>query len=281
MAEQMFPDVFAYTNTSKQDLQMSSFYFKSTPPSPKPCAASSKNQAPLSYTPHPQYTPDRLVFDKGGACSATTTTPVKPVQLPPSRRVVKLTIVPPVATLAVGVCLALNVVLCLLVPAGMSPILATMWGSFLYLWLLVTFMQLVSHSVYMCTHTAVAFTLFHLLVVVATAVLIPRSLFARWYWIEACLSVVIATHQCLLSALVYTQVTNITIYIISVFLLALGPMTQLVQLDPSNEETFHTGCVYSVITISTLYVCALFNSHGAVLVDATVGACPTAWQSQE
>ena len=272
MTEPMFPDVFTYTTTSKQDLQLSSFYFKSVPKTP--------GVTQLPPPPHLQYTPDRLLLDSGSVGSVNTS-PVRPLQLPPSRRVVKLTIVPTVAAFAVGAAMALNAVLCLTIPLDISPLLASMWGGFLYLWLLVTFMQLVSHSVYMCTSTAVASTLFHLLVVVATAVLIPRSLFARWFWIEASLSVVLASHQCLLSVLVYTHVTNIKLYTSAVFLLALTPMTQLVQMDPSNEETLTAGYVYSVITIITLYGFALSNSRGAVLVDATIGACPTSWPSQD
>ena len=271
MTEQLFTDVFAYIPTSKQDLQLSSFYFKS--------ASKTQSVAPPPPTP-------RLMLDSGGAggvaCGAVACgTPVKPLQLPPSRRVVKLTIVPTVAALAVGGAMALNAALCLIIPLGISPTLATMWGSFLYLWLLITFVQLVSHSVYMCTFTAITFTIFHLIVVIATAVLVPRSLFARWFWIEACLSTVVTSYQCMLSVLVYTHVTNIKLYTSAVFLLALTPMTQLVQIDPSNEETLVAGCVYSVITISTLYAFAMSNSRGAVLVDATIGACPTSWQSQD
>jgi len=281
MTEQMFPDVFAYTATSKQDLQLSSFYFKSASraPSVTPTPPKSCNVSGMAYTPHAQYPPDRLVFESESACIGNT--PVKPVQLPPSRRVVKLTIVPTVAALAVGGALGLNAALCLLIPLSVSPIIATMWGSFLYLWLLITFVQLVSHSVYMCTSSTIVFTMFHLFVVVATAVLIPRSLFAKWFCIEACLSVIITSHQCLLAVLVYTHVANIKLYVTAAFMLVLSPMTQLVQLDPFKEETFAAGCIYSAITISTLYLFALYNSRGSVTVDVTIGACPTSWQSQD
>lgn len=177
--------------------------------------------------------------------------------------------------------MVLNVVLCVVIPLSVSTVLETLWGSFLSLWLLITFLQLVSHSVYMCTSTAVALTLFNLLVVVATAVMVPRLLFARWFWIEACLSVVVALHQCLLSVLVYTHVANINLYTTLMFLLATVPMTQLVLLDPAEEKTFTSGYMYSVFTITTLYVFALSNSRGAVIVEATIGACPTQWQSHD
>ena len=284
----MFPDVFAYTTSSKPDLQLSSFYFKSAPipPSvtPQPhkfSTNSSTKQSLLTYLPHSQYTPDGLELDSGSASSVISNTPVKPLQLPPSRRVVKLTIVPSVATSAVGGAMVLNVVLCILTPLSVSTVLETLWGSFLYLWLLVTFLQLISHSVYMCTSTAIAFNLFHMLFVAATAVIVPRSLFAQWLWLEACLSVVIAVHQCQLSILVYTHVKHIHLYATLAFLLAMIPMAQLVQLDPSKEETFASGYMYSVFTISTLYVLALSNSRGAVIVEATIGACPTPWQSHD
>jgi hypothetical protein len=270
MVEHMFPDVFAYTNTSKQDLQLSLFYDKHPPRTTSAPLLSLKASASTDV-------------DRNGECLEVGSTAVylKPPQLPPSRRVVKLTIVPQFASLLVGGGMAINTVLCLLIQVNISPLLATMWGSFICLWLLVSFLQLVSHSVYMCTRTAVLSSLIHIFIVAGIAVLVPHSLFARWLWIQACLSTVIASHQSLLFVLVYSHLHNCKLYATAICVLALTPMTQLVRLDPTNEETLITGCVYSVITISTLYGFALANTKGAVIVEVTVGACPTSWQSQE
>jgi hypothetical protein len=57
-------------------------------------------------------------------------------------------------------------------------------------------------------------------------------------------------------------------------------MIQLVQIDYSNEDMTVARCMWSAISIYTLYGFAFANSKGAVLVDVTVGASPT-WQLQD
>ena len=226
MVEHIFPDVFAYTTTSKQDLQLSLFYDKQPPKTTSTSLMSLKGGASTDVDSKSE------CLDVGSTAGC-----LKMPQMPPSRRVVKLMIVPKFTSLIVGGGMALNAVLCLLIPLNISPLLATMWGGFVGLWLLVSFLQLVSHSVYLCTRRAVSLSLIHFFVVAMIAVLVPHSLFTRWLWVQACLSTVIASHQGLIFVLVYSHMRNCKLYATAICVLALTPMTQQVRLDPTNEET--------------------------------------------
>jgi hypothetical protein len=308
----MFPDVFVYP-VSRQEMQMSSFYDQAIPPvqtkllqlkstqkSSDHCAvqighsgggvsvqaASSPSSSVFSGTPnhshrHPVNTHVDKIPHSGGNGNGSATVPRHAPVLPPLRRVVKFTIHPHLVTIGVALCAVLNTALCFIVPVAITPPLGTQWGSFLYLWLLITAVQLVTHSVYLCTPAARFASFAHLTVVALSAVLLPRSLFALYMWIAPCLCAVVLSYQSYLFFIVYTNLQNSWVYVSAGAVFVLGPMTQLVQLDPDNSMvTPYTATLWSAISIYTLYAFALACSRKSVLVDVIVGTSPTS-QLQE
>ena len=202
------------------------------------------------------------------------------VILPPLRRVVKYAISSTNSVFIIATLAVLNLVLCFLIPETTSPILATMWGSFLHIWLLITILQMISHSVYFCTPITMISSFVHFSIVVISAISIPTSLFAEYFWMASCLCVVIVAHQSVLISLVYTHQKRQWIYALVGGVAVFVPMIQLVQIDSSNEEMVVASCIWSAMSIFFLYGFAFANSKRAVLVDVTVGASPT-WQLQE
>ena len=196
------------------------------------------------------------------------------------RRVVKFAISPDVMAFLIGVCIAINTVLCLLIPYNITPTMETLWGSFLHMWLLISIGQMISHSVYLCTPVSIFGSGVHMTVLITSAVLVPRSLFSKWLWLVPSLCTVFVSYQFYLVCVVYTHVHARWMYALGGVLLVLLPMTQLTQIDINSEDTMVTSCMWSCISIFTLYMFAIANSRGAVLVDVTIGASPT-WQLQD
>jgi hypothetical protein len=281
-SDSVFTDVFSYP-VSKQQIQMTSFYDNvrtQVKPHQYPHAFGHTAPAPPMKAPNADIatytTANSSTSPRPGNLNTTTTG----VALPPLRRVVKLSVSPIPASLAVVSLAVINTILCMVIPTDISPIIGTLWGSFLYLWLFITMLQLISHSVYLCTPMAMLGSSIHLFVVVTAVVLTPRSLFAKWLWLAPSLCVVIVAHQSQLICLVYTHVRHQWMYAVVGCVLVLLPMTQVIQIDATEQQMISTTCIWSAISIYTLYGFALANSRGAVLVDLTVGASPT-WQLQE
>ena len=202
------------------------------------------------------------------------------VVLPPMKRVVKCAISSTHSTFIISTLAVVHTLICLVTPVDTSPLMATIWGSFLHIWLIVTILQMISHSVYLCTPITMIGSFVHLSIVMVSAISIPALLFAEHLWLAPCLCIVIVTHQSLLLCLVYTQEKKIWIYALVGCVAVIIPMIQLVQIDSSNEDMVVASFMWSAMSIFILYVFAFANSKGAVLVDVTVGASPT-WQLQE
>jgi hypothetical protein len=200
--------------------------------------------------------------------------------LPPMKRVVKCAISSTHSTFIISTLAVVHTLICLVTPVDTSPLMATIWGSFLHIWLIVTILQMISHSVYLCTPITMIGSFVHLSIVMVSAISIPALLFAEHLWLAPCLCIVIVTHQSLLLCLVYTQEKKIWIYALVGCVAVIIPMIQLVQIDSSNEDMFVASFMWSAMSIFILYGFAFANSKGAVLVDVTVGASPT-WQLQE
>ena len=291
--ESIFPDVFSYPE-SRHEIQLSSFYEQPrTQVKPNGKTAQYINSFGNSQ-PTPQS--KSIILDStinGGTQSNGSSTAIgssngsgnintgqNNVILPPSRRVVKCAIPYTSTTLLVVTFMIINTVLCMTVPVSTAPILGTLWGSFLNIWAIVTILQIISHSIYLCTPTEIFCSLAHLFVVLTSTVLIPTVLFAQWLWLAPCLSIVIVAHQSQLFCLVYSSVRNQWIYALAGSTVVLISMIQLVQIDPTKEDMQLASFVWSLVSIYTLYGFAIANNKGAVLVDVTIGASPT-WQLQE
>ena len=309
--EDIFPDVFSYP-ASRQEIQMSSMYEKSGTQhtrhngkvvQDKTHTNANTHQYPHAFghaTPsiHMKCSPQQMtssapeVTNTNNKLADTSIIPSNTISqshintnhtgviLPPMRRVVKNSIQASHMALAIATLAVLNTVVFMVVPAETSPPMSTLWGSFLNIWSLITIVQLISHSVYLCTPVAIIGSLIHLAVVMISAVLIPRPLFTHWVWLAPCLCTVIVAHQSQLICLVYTHVHKQWIFVLIGCVFVLVSMIQLVQIDYSNEDMTVARCMWSAISIYTLYGFAFANSKGAVLVDVTVGASPT-WQLQD
>ena len=209
------------------------------------------------------------------ANSPTEDMPKQPLQPLSLRRVVKFSIQPHVVTLGVALCCILNTVLSVATPSTITPPLGTQWGCFLYLWLLITVVQLVTHSVYLCTSTARATSLLHLTVVALSAGLLPRSMFARSVWIAPCLCTVLVSYQSYIFCILYTTLHNAWMYVFVGVIFVLMPMTQLVNIGVVDNTALGAATLWSAISIYTLYAFALANSRKTVLVDIIIGTSPT------
>ena len=286
--ESIFPDVFSYP-ISKQEIQLSSFYEQGRPPVK---SILKENQyphafghaAPVQQTKSPiQDAKSTNNVSNSSVCTAGPGV-IQPgnnnVVLPPMRRVVKFHISSTHTTCVVILFVSVNSILCMSIPEHTTPILGTLWGSFVQFWLLITILQMLTHSVYLCTPLATTGSLLHFCIVLSCTILIPHSLFAHWLWVAPCLCFVIVAHQSQLLCLVYSHIHNQWIYALVGASIVLIPMTQLVLIDPAQTEMVFTSCIWSIVSIYTLYSFAFANNKAAVLVDVTVGASPT-WQLQD
>jgi hypothetical protein len=237
------------------------------------CSGPSTSAATLNHTQRHAVT--QVEANTSITVDTPTNIPRQPPLLPPLRRVVKFAIQPHVVTIGVAVCAALNTVLSVVTPSTVTPPLGTTWGCFLYLWLLITLVQFVTHSVYLCTSTARFVSVLHMAVVALSTVLLPRSMFARSLWIAPCLCTVLVSYQCYIFCLVYTNLHNAWVYVVAGVLFVLTPMTQLISIGVADDTALSVATLWSAISIYTLYAFALANSRKAVLVDVIVGTSPT------
>ena len=297
--DSVFTDVFSYP-AIRQELQLSSLYeqprtqaktqvkshqyphaFGHSPSVPQP------NAPPVDSTKHvcfnlgvEQNSSNNTHMNNTTNTTNTTNVTLSGVVLPPMRRVVKFALSSTHTTLLVAVLVTVNTVMCVLVPTEITPVLGTLWGGFLHIWMLITVLQLLSHSVYMCTTLEIIASLAHLSVISICTILIPRSLFAKYLWLAPCLCTVIVTHQSQLFCLVYTHLQNQWIYALIGSICTMVPMIFLIQADASDQDSISSNFILSVISVYTLYGFAFANSKGCVLIDVTVGASPI-WQSNE
>ena len=310
----MFPDVFAYPDT-KHEMNLSSIYEKpergktqgkypnsnsntqsqtnypqvfgekteklhlNYPPQMKSSCVEESNSGNLPVTGVNLREWREETRDKEAReCSLNTNN--NGVILPPLRRVVKYAISSTQSTSIIATLAFVHTLTCLVVPLETSTLMATVWGSFLRIWLLITILQLISHSVYLCTSFTMIFSFVHFSFVVLTAISIPASLFDEHLWLAFFLCVVIVAYQSLLLCLVYTPEKKPWIYAIVGCFAVIIPLIQLVQIDSSNESMIVASFMWSAMSMFILYGFAFANSKRAVLVDVTVGASPT-WQLQD
>jgi len=299
----MFPEVFAYP-VSRQEMQLSSF-FDSTGGRASAKAAAPKSGAPAPQQ-HPQYafggaapsaaaaaalgsggaatavsSPSPADIEDAAACSSSSSLARQAAMLHTARRVVKATVTPGLAACAVCLCAGLNIVLCEVVSEGVAPVMATLWGGFARLWLLVTALQLVTHSVYLCTTLGHVLGALHLATVASAAVLVPCALFARWLWLAPSLCVAVVAYQAYLFCLVYAQhIHQPWMYASIAGALALLPMTQLAQIIAVDDDTRLSCCLWSALSACMIYGFALVNCRGSSPVDVTIGTNPTRPQQE-
>jgi hypothetical protein len=292
MVDSMFPDVF---QVSRTDLQFSSFYETSR--------SSRKQTNPEQHTP-----PKQPIFKEQSIPRATGTLD-KPVEtcagvanasnekircvLPPMRRVVKLSVSPRVISWGVACVAVVNVLACLQGVRGgaTEPVAYVFWGTFCYLWLLVSLVQTITHAVYVCTPLGLFCSMAHL-GVVTVAGLVPRGLFVspHWaWWLAPSLCVVCVSHQCHMMWLVYAHALHRKLYIGFMVLGTVLPLTQVLHATPvSTEDAGGTGGVslsdttthnltWSSISIAVLYGAAFFNCREAAAVDIAIVTSPFVW----
>ena len=300
----MFPEVFAYPVT-RQEMQLSSFFDSTGRENAKAPLKSGAGAANAKTPPQQQYAfgaaPAAAAVGCGGgglpatvssssadiendrshADAAASSLPRPPTMLHAARRVVKLTVTPTAAAGTVCACVSLNVLVCVVVPEGVAPVMATLWGSFVRLWLLVSILQLVTHSVFICTTLGQVLGSLHLAAVASTAVLVPCPLFARWVWLAPSLCVVVVAYQAYLFSLVYAQHIHQPWMFASIAgALALLPMTQLAQIIAVDDNTRLSCCLWSALSTCMIYAFALVNCRGSSPVDVTIGTNPTRLQHE-
>lgn len=211
--------------------------------------------------------------------SVASITPIVPRQSLtnlPARRVVKFSVSPHMVVFGISLCAILNTILCFMVPSTITQPLGTQWGSFLYFWLVITTVQLVTHSVYLCTPLARSVSLLNLTVVALSALLLPRSAFVRSMWIAPFLCLEFVCFQTYLFSIVYVHLSNWVVYVGVGVLSALVPMTQLIQIDRDDVDLMQrSATVWSAISIYTLYAFAIASSRKAAIVDIIIGTSPT------
>jgi uncharacterized membrane protein len=290
----MFPEVFG---ASRTDLQLSAFYETHR-------GNSRPSQTNFEYHPKQAQFKEQQRRATIETCSGTSGTapaqlnPNQPVDngrgvnLPPARRVVKLSIQPNATAWMVGTIAVVNVLVFVQDVAlghnaasddmDKSPTSGFFWGTFLFLWTLVVLIQLVVCSVYVCTHFAELCAIMDLGVVLVAS-LVPREVFTNWIWLAPALCVVFSCYQCHLFWLIYTHSQNRRFYIAVIFVGTLVPLTQLFRaVDPvaTTAGMSSRDVILSSIQISLLYITAFFNCYGAVVVDVTIGTSPL-WTAGE
>jgi len=245
-------------------------------PAPAAAAAGSGGGGGATATVSSSSSSTDIENDRGHADAAASSLPRQATMLHAARRVVKLTVTPRIAACTVCACVSLNVLVCVVVPEGVAPVMATLWGAFARLWLLVTMLQLVTHSVFLCTTLGHVLGSLHLGAVASTAVLVPCPLFARWLWLAPSLCVVVVAYQAYLFSLVYAQHIHQPWMFASIAgALALLPMTQLAQIIAVDDDTRLSCGLWSALSTCMIYAFALVNCRGSSPVDVTIGTNPT------
>jgi hypothetical protein len=287
-------DVF--TSTPKQTLQMSSFYavqenLRVQPRSyPKTQfnmypSSSHKNTSAITHSPNKidtSVTPlsgiplphnSHTVVNTNTPISSATT-PKQPV-IPSLRKIVKGVISPAYVASAIGVCAFLNTVVCFVVSNNYLSLLSTQWEIFIHLWGLVTTIQLIVHSVYMCTSLTTYISLLHFVAVSLIGILPKHYVSASILWLAPSFCAFTFAYQSILFSFVFSHTKHKWVYITTGAFLVLIPMAKLLQIDVIENENVSTVCALSAISIYTLYIFAAVNGYNASFVDVTVAPSPT------
>ena len=265
-------DVF--TSTPKQALQMSSFYGASQ----HDHARGQQRSHPHSHTKahlnlYPSYTiplnaqVDTIIPPSSSAApsatiNTTTNTSASPPPtlsnqspaIPSLRKIVKNAISPAYVSGAVMCFALLNTVIPLVGFEDSTSLLRLEWEIFVYLWGIVTTMQLVAHSVYMCTSWMSSIAQLHYVVIIIVGVLPAHYVFRSILWLAPALCAVTIAYQSVLFYLIFSHATRKWACMLLVSLFVLVPMTKLLQTDVIANETAGVLCVYSAFSICTLCI---------------------------
>jgi hypothetical protein len=301
----MFPDVFQGSAISKQNLQMASFYdtthdkpriqprlqLPTTQPHQQPAHVvripgvqsavinTCKDPADLNEINNDDTIAHPTCNTRNSFTSLYTT---RPPLLPPMRKIVKFSIAPFTATLLVVICMLLNIVTGYFVwfaaPESVTPDIITHWMAFLHIWPLVTIIQLVSHSVYICTPVTSWLSVLHLVVISTTAAIPIHLLPLIWFLrILLFISITIAAYQSTIFCLVHSYLRHKWVYVTFTGIFVVFPVLQLG--DYTETDTVNSSSWWSTISICSIYTIALINARGGLVVDVSVAPSPT-W-SQE
>jgi hypothetical protein len=301
----MFPDVFESSPSCKQTLQMSSFYEThdkmraQSRPQLKMSQQQQQQQQQQQVHPHgfghistvyqanvntnkDPVDPDEVDISdtthtvgilRNGSTSAYTTRQPLPV---PLRRIAKFTITPSISVMSVVFCLILNIFASVAIPENINPSMMTQWGVFLYLWPFVTLIQLVPHSVYLCTPLTVWLSVLHLGTVAVVAVL-PIHILSLFSFSMTLVVVctIIALYQSVVFCLVYSHVARQWGYAILTSIFIILPTTQLTLIDYIDKDTTNYSSLLSAVSIFSMYAIAIVNGSGALTVDVSIAPNPT------
>jgi hypothetical protein len=287
--DSMFPEVFG--SSGADHLQLASFYGSrckvSNPEQPPALPVMHQHQLDLLLVmpsamdcpgAKPGLRPVPITSNGGPACmrASTRTTDLSEkvvcrtvMHIPPLRRVVKLSLQPSTTARVVGALAAINVLMCI---GAVTP--GVFWGTFLYLWAVVTLCQTVICSVYVCTHVDGFFSILHL-GVATVANLIPRDMFASWGLIAPVLCIWFVSHQCHMFWLVFAHISNRKAWIFGIVVGTILPLTQLLRTDRGVSSDMSTqDIMFSSVSIAFLYGTALGICIGSVVVDISIGTSP-------
>jgi hypothetical protein len=288
-------DVFS--STPKQAMKMSSFYGASQQdqargghqhqqqqqrPLPNPHTKAQLNLYPAYTSPSNAHVDTTLITSSTATPSSTTihtiaspTLPNQPLAIPSLRKIVKSAISPTYVSGAIMCFALLNTAIPLVGVQDSTRLLHAEWEIFVYLWGIVTTMQLIAHSVYMCTSLLSSIALLHYGVVIMAGVMPTPYVFRSILWLAPAFCAVTIAYQSMLFYLIFSHAKRKWAYIIMVSLFAMVPMTKLLQTDVVETETAGVLCVYSAFSICTLYIFAAVNSYSANIVDVTIAPSPT------
>ena len=283
-------DVF--TSTPKQTLQMSSFYASQENargqqrPHPNPHLKAHLHLYPPPTTSYPiasnaHMDTTILPSSTGTALHSTASQPPPPPTvskqpaIPALRKIMKSAIIPTYVS-GVFMCFAgLNTVIALVSYEDSMSLLRSEWEIFIRLWVFVTTIQLVAHSVYICTSLQTCIALLHFVVVFFVGVLPVQYVSVSLLWLIPIYRTITFAYQSALFYMIYPHVKRKWVYILAGVFFALSPMTTLLRTDVIDNESAGALFVYSTVSKYTLYIFAFINSYNANIVDVTIAPSPT------
>lgn len=286
----MFPDVFAVSE-SKHELQLCSFYEKNDrarntiklqpkqkstfihapvahPPvspvfEPMTTLAVHKTAQPMGHSNIYDNTPDGI----------TNSVQARPTILPALRRITKLTVSPFMTSILVVSCAAVNMMALCFMPQ--NSFIETLWGVFLQLWFVISLVQIISHSVYVCTSLTLFLCSLHMSVISGAAILFLPSQIPLHMWVAHCVCSVLVAYQAHLFCLVYTHIHRNWVYASFGVACVVISMSQTIVGDTVQAEGVNFSSLWSVLCIYTLYIFAFFNNRGSAPVDLTICMSPS------
>jgi hypothetical protein len=286
----MFPDVFA-GSTSKHELQLFSFYEKNdrgrNTIKLQPKQKSTYIHAPVTHLPaspvfesmttlavHDTAQPvgHNNIYDNTTE-GTTNSVQARPPILPALRRITKFTVSPGMTSMLVVLCAVVNMMALCFMPQ--ISFIETLWAVFLQLWFVISLVQIVSHSVYVCSSLTLFLCSLHMSIISVVAILFPPSQIPLHMWVVHCVCSVLVAYQAHLFCLVYTHIHKSWVYASFGVLCVLISMTQTIAGDTVHAEGVNFSCLWSVLCIYTLYIFAFFNSRGSTPVDVAICMSPS------